>query len=71
MTRYHAGDMVMYGPLRGEVTLAVNCGWKNQLCTVQFGRVESWVMADLLRPAVERLTVALRVVGGSDMEVTV
>lgn len=66
MTRYRAGDMVSYGNHQGEVVIAAPCGWSGQICSVQFGNSEHWIMADELELVVVRLRFRPRVVGGRD-----
>lgn len=73
MTRYRAGDMVQHGARQGEIVCGpYECGYSSFVFGVRFNSGSlrhCYVMADKLEPVVERLPVALRVVGGTDMEV--
>lgn len=66
MTRFHPGDMVLYGAHRGEIIAAWPVGHSDQFCSVRFGTKEKWIMAHELEPVVERLPFVPRVVGGTD-----
>ena len=67
MTRFHPGDIIMYGAHCGEIIFACPIGFIDQLCIVQFGTKEKWIMAHELSPVVElRLPFVPRVVGGTD-----
>ena len=66
MTSFRPGDMVLHGACLGKVIIAVPSGYDDELCSVQFGTKETWVMAHELVTVVENLPFVPRVVGGTD-----